>query len=176
MFYNFILVKINSDYCDYLRKYDVKVPYNKGSKELRPFVGVLFNIDDIKYFAPLSSPKLKHLKMHNTLDFYKIKNGKLGAINFNNMIPVTTNNYILLDIQHGSSDNELKYNELLREQLEWLNAHFNQVNSKAKKLYKLYLSNHLPKNIINRCCNFKLLEEKCQKYNQKKKIVQNVNV
>ena len=54
------IVKINSDYCDYLRKYDIRVPYNAGSKELRPFVGVLFCVNNIEYFAPLSSPKPKH--------------------------------------------------------------------------------------------------------------------
>lgn len=39
------------------------------------------------YFAPLSSPKPKHLKLKSKLDFLKIDNGKLGAIN--NMLPVT---------------------------------------------------------------------------------------
>ena len=32
-------------------------------KENRPFIGVLFQVENCKYFAPLSSPKLKHLKM-----------------------------------------------------------------------------------------------------------------
>ena len=29
-----ILVKIDSNYCDYLRKFDQKVPYNYDKKEL----------------------------------------------------------------------------------------------------------------------------------------------
>ena len=45
----------------------------------------LFKIEDCEYFAPLSSPKPKHKKMKNTIDFLKIKNGELGAVNFNNM-------------------------------------------------------------------------------------------
>lgn len=56
----FKIVKIDYKYCDYLRMFDSKVPYNAGSKELRPFVGILFMIDDMEYFAPLSSPKPKH--------------------------------------------------------------------------------------------------------------------
>ena len=52
-----ILVRLDTDYCNYLRKYDDKVPYNHGKKELRPFIGVLFNIGRLMYFAPLSSPK-----------------------------------------------------------------------------------------------------------------------
>ena len=70
MIINLKIVKVDSDYCDYLRKFDNKVAYNKNEKELRPFIGILFQIDTCKYFAPLSSPKLKHKNMKNTLDFY----------------------------------------------------------------------------------------------------------
>ena len=84
------LVTVNSKYCEYLRQYDYRVSFNSNEKETRPFVGILFEINEIKYFAPLSSPKPKHQKMKNTIDFYKIDSGKLGAINFNNMIPVPT--------------------------------------------------------------------------------------
>lgn len=63
------LVKIDTEYCNYLRQFDDKVPYNYDKKELRPFVGVLFKVNNIKYFAPLSSPKFKHLKLKNKLDF-----------------------------------------------------------------------------------------------------------
>lgn len=40
-----ILVKINSDYCDFLRTFDKRVPYNYNKKSNRPFVGVLFRVD-----------------------------------------------------------------------------------------------------------------------------------
>ena len=50
------LATVNSEYCDYLREFDYRVSYNANKKKLRPFVGVLFEIDKIKYFAPLSSP------------------------------------------------------------------------------------------------------------------------
>ena len=52
-----IVVRLDTEYCNYLRKFDNKVPYNYNEKELRPFVGVLFEVNDCKYFAPLSSPK-----------------------------------------------------------------------------------------------------------------------
>ena len=84
------IVRLDVQYCDYLRKFDNKVPYNCGEKELRPFIGVLFKVNDLMYFAPLSSPKTNHIKMKSKLDFFKLDNGKLGAINFNNMLPVTS--------------------------------------------------------------------------------------
>ncbi len=118
-----------------------------------------------KYFAPLSSPKKKHKKMKNTVDFFKIKNGELGAVNFNNMIPVNRNNYVLVDLHRNNlTISELKYQKLLREQLAWLNANYKQVKNKSCKLYQLYIDGKLSENIKARCCNFKLLEEKCLEY------------
>ena len=161
------IVIVNSDYCDYLRRYDNKVAYNKNEKELRPFIGILFKIDTYEYFAPLSSPKPKHKSMKNTLDFLKIKKGELGAVNFNNMIPVNPTDYALIDLDKKSlTVNELKYQKLLKEQLAWLNANYNQVKNKSFKLYQLYNNGRLPQNIRLRCCNFKLLEEKCAEYNK----------
>ena len=165
MIFNLKIVKVDSTYCDYLRKFDNKVVYNKNKKELRPFIGILFRIDDLEYFAPLTSPKPKHKKMKNKLDFFKIKNGELGADNFNNMIPVDSSNYSLIDLNNKNVDIEkLKYQKLLKEQLDWLNSNYNQLKNKSSKLYNLYNLGKLPKSIKTRCCNFKLLEEKCMEY------------
>ena len=80
-FYN-----IKDEYINYLKKYDAKVADNKKGK--RPYVGVVLEIEGIKYYTPFTLPKEKHRKMKNTKDFRKINQGIYGAINFNNMIPV----------------------------------------------------------------------------------------
>ena len=77
---------IQDDFIAFLRQYDSKVSENK--KQTRPYVGVILEINSLKYYAPLSAPKPKHKKMKNSKDFRKINNGIYGAINFNNMIPV----------------------------------------------------------------------------------------
>lgn len=165
MIRQFKIVRVNTDYCDYLRNFDSRVMYNMKEKELRPFVGVLFEFDGFEYFAPLSSPKPKHKNMKNTIDFFKIKGGDLGAINFNNMIPVNIENYVLIDLNKETTlANEEKYFKLLKKQLNWLNANYMQVKNKSLKLYQLYNMNKLSKNIMDRCCNFKLLEEKSKIY------------
>ena len=165
MILNFKLVKIDYKYCDYLRKYDSRVMYNNGKKELRPFVGVLFIINECEYFAPLTSPKIKHLKMKNTIDFMKIDHGILGAINFNNMIPVWKRNYKIIDINKDLNDDK-KYQKLLSEQLSWLNSNNIQVRNKSYKLYSAYKNNKLSNNIQNRCCNYLLLEKVGKEYNE----------
>ena len=167
MYKNFKIVKVDSKYCDFLRLYDDKVPYNAGIKELRPFVGVLFMVGKCEYFAPLSSPKPKHKKLKNKLDLIKIDEGNYGVINFNNMIPVTNNNYVEFDLNKKSNNKKEVFRlELLRNQLRWLTSNKKEVITKSKLLYDLYKNNKLPQNLKNRCCNFPLLEEKSKEYNK----------
>lgn len=66
------LVRVDQEYCNYLREYDNKVIYNANIKENRPFIGVLFEVGECKYFAPLSSQKEKHKTMKNKVDFLKL--------------------------------------------------------------------------------------------------------
>lgn len=167
MIRNFKIVKVDSKYCDYLRQFDNRVAYNAGSKEMRPFIGILFVVDGCEYFAPLSSPKVKHVHMKNNLDVVKIDKGNYGVVNFNNMIPVTPNNYELFDLNATPKDTyELKWQNLLKAQLLWLNKNIKNVKGKAFNLYDKYKNNKLDERIKKRCCNFILLEEKCKEYNK----------
>ena len=98
----------------------------------------------MKYFAPLSSPKQKHLKMKNDIDFYKLSNGKLGAINFNNMIPVPDGSYTLIGTKTQSlTYQEQKYKALLRNQLRWLNPDGEKLRDIASNLYMNRINNTL---------------------------------
>lgn len=120
----------------------------------------------MEYFAPLSSPKIKHLTLKNTIDLIKIDNGKYGVVNFNNMIPVFEKHYELFDLNSvPKNEKELQRQNLLKTQIRWLNKHQKIVKGKAVRLYNFYKRNRPPKRIQNSCCNFILLEEKCKHYN-----------
>ncbi len=161
------LVRIDTEYCNFLRQFDSRVPYNFNEKELGPFIGVLFEVNGCSYFAPLSSPKPKHLKMKNKLDFLRIDNGKLGAINFNNMLPIQQNNIIMIDLEKQYvTKSEQNYQKLLKEQIYWLNRNDEKLFSRAEGLYLKYKENKLDMKTRERCCNFMLLEEKCMDYNK----------
>ena len=157
------LVKIDVEYCNYLRKFDKKIVYNSEKKKNRPFLGILFQIDYIMYFAPLSSPKEKHLKMHDNIDFLKIDGGKLGVVNLNTMLPVQYDNIELINLTNKKVNK--KYIKLLTKQSYWINRYRNRLYSKAYKLYKNYYNDKLTSRIKERCCNYLLLEEKCFEYN-----------
>ena len=160
-------VLVDSNYCDYLRQSDLCVPYTMKEKASRPFVGVLMRIHGMSYYAPLSSPKPKHMTMKNQIDLLKIDGGKYGVINFNNMIPIHKNlvTGVNLTILSTDSPSEVQYKELLSNQLTWCNANKDAIVSKAQKLYDTITSHNGWESLIKRCCKFsddeRLLKEYC---------------
>ena len=164
---NLKLYIIENEYINYLRKFDNKVAYNKDKK--RPFIGVVYENHNHEYFAPLSSPKLKHKRLNpKALDIFKIKNGELGIININNMIPVP--DFVLIELLPTVKD--VKYKQLLIKQLTYINNHKRKLFKKVERYFSLYLKGNLSSNQIKRCCDFLVLEKKCEQY--KGKIKQNV--
>ena len=55
------LYEVDNNYIDYLKKFDNKVLHhsNPSYNHTRKYLGILFNINEFKYIAPLSSPKQK---------------------------------------------------------------------------------------------------------------------
>lgn len=142
-------------------------------KENRPFVGIIIIMEQKKYCVPLTSPKSKHDKMKNDLDFSKMfdkKNKLIGALNFNNMIPVSENFIKPINITPNKNDSpkDKIYKELLNNQLDWCNDNVENIVKKANKLYKFVTQTpEKSRNLTRRCCNFKKLEEVLAKYIQK---------
>lgn len=153
------IYNIRNDYVEFLKRYDAKVPDNKN--ERRPYVGVVLEIGNVSYYAPLSSPKSKHKKMKNGKDFRKINHGIYGAINFNNMIPV--NKLALISIDFRELEDE-KYKRLLQNQYRYIREDSKQIEKTAQNLHDLVFTedeqlNDNDKRIKQRCCNLPLLEK-----------------
>jgi len=155
---------IKDDFISFLRHYDSKVSENKN--QTRPYVGIVLEVNSIKYYAPFSSPKPKHKKMKNSKDFRKINNGVYGAINFNNMIPVLDSALIEIDI---ANIQDVQYRRLLQNQYNFIKADEKGILRTAENLRKLIfedennLSEH-DKIVKQRCCNLVLLEEKFREW------------
>ena len=153
------LYYIDNDYIDYLRQFDNKVYYNKSGT--RPYVGVVYMCNGYYYFAPLSSPKPKHLKMDpKALDIFKINHGKQGIVNVNNMIP--TPQACLKEAIANTIDPN--YKNLLITQTRYLNTDKIKLLDKVYQFQSLYKRKLLPKSVLDRCCDFALLEDKCKEY------------
>ncbi len=156
-FYN-----IDDKYIDYLYQFDDKVPYNKNQK--RPYIGVIIEIDNIKYFAPLFSPKSTHKKYSDNPTYIKIGQD-YGIIRFNNMIPVVGDVLTPIDF---NIIKDIKYKNLLMAQNNFIQQNTEKIRNVAKKLYKMVTVDK-KKFFVDISCNFKLLEEKVGIYDSDKK-------
>jgi protein AbiQ len=154
---------IDDAYIAHLKLVDSRVPENyKASK---PFIGVVLQINDFKYFAPLTSHKPKQDGIrHDSPTVVKLhergnEGNKLGMIQLNNMIPVPDQAIKPLDMAAQPSH----YARMLNKQHEYIKTVRTQINEKAQKLYKLVCvdKHHLFARIS---CDFQALEQALGKY------------
>lgn len=166
---------VDKDYVNYLKRFDDKVENIEYALKLKPYIGILININDFNYYVPISSPKAKHYKIKEGMDFVKImKNDKIiGVLNLNNMIPILDENIKMLKYKEidgyrkFSNDKDKKlYISFLSLELGLINKKLEKIKKNAIKLYNEKCENPESK-ISKRCCNFKLLEIKCKNYNEK---------
>lgn len=161
------LYRISEKYAKYISYQDKKVLKAFETKNKRPFIGIILEINEITYFAPLSSPKKKHENMKNSIDFIKINNGRDGVINLNNMIPIPKEQYVEINIKEEIQKDK-KYGIILKYQIKWCNENKNQIVNNAKKLYNLIINRKANLSLKNRCCNFKVLEIKLNQFIKEK--------
>jgi protein AbiQ len=156
---NLKIYYIDEGYINYLRQFDKNVAYNKNTT--RPYIGIVYTYNNHNYFAPLSSPKPKHKDINSkAIDIYKIKNGELGVVNINNMIPTPIEE--LTEVLPTITD--IKYKKMLEEQLTFLNNHKADLFKKISHFQNMFRKGHLSEKILERCCDFILLEEKMEQY------------
>lgn len=101
-----LFYEIENKYIDYLSKFSEHLFRNAKITQSysRKYIGVLFEINGFKYFAPLSSFKPKHKRLNETIDFIKI--GDMAVINLNNIFPVPDGFYSL---KNPKTEKNLKY-------------------------------------------------------------------
>ena len=148
---------VSDEYIQYLYQFDKKIPYNKNAK--RPYIGVVLNIEEFNYFAPLFSPKKTHSKYSDNPTYMKIGTS-YGIVRFNNMIPVPISELKYINI--NSIENK-KYQMLLIAQNHFIKLHTEKILKKALKLYTWVTINE-KEFFVNLNCNFKLLEKVSKMY------------
>lgn len=151
------LYVIEDEYVQYLSQYDKLVAFNKG--KTRPYVGIVFTINEMQYFAPLYSPKPQHSKYKENPSFIRIKEGELGIIRFSTMIPVPSKCVKLLELDKQ----EEKYKILLKQQIIYINQNEDKILRKANSLYSS-VTKHTNSFLESISCDFELLEDVCEKF------------
>jgi protein AbiQ len=156
---------VSDSYIAHLKGVEARVPDNYGGS--RAFVGIVLEINGLKYLAPLISHKPKQdripssapsaFKLHERTD----PTNKLGMICLNNMLPVTDDVIELLDI----SAQPARYQRMLYKQYEYIKVNITEIESRAQNLYKIVTVDQ-NKFFTSICCDFKVLEEACNSFNR----------
>ena len=119
---------INDSFVSSIKLIEPKIQDNYGGK--RPYIGVLLSINDLNYFAPLSSYKSKQDRINNITVFKLHEKGnpenKLGVIHLNNMFPVPYNqlNEVIIDINDS-------YGRMLQNQYEYILHYQEKIQKQA---------------------------------------------
>ncbi len=164
---------VNEEYIKYLRNFDKKVTIVKETGKARPYVGIVFEINEFKYFAPFSSPEkdsngnlteeyIRCFKSNSQVTYEKIENLKYGTIQINNMIPIPDSELISFEIDDIE---DINYKRILEDEFIYCDDNKVRIIKKAQKLYR-YVDVSKNPHFVNISCNFKLLEKKCKEYGQ----------
>lgn len=152
------IYRMRDDYIRFLNGIDPRVQYNKDGR--RPYVGVVLEIREHKYFVPMESPKPNHAKLRGNIHIMKLDGGKLGLLGFNNMVPALERHLIDYDID---AEPDVKYRNLLRNQLRFCNDHKAEIFDRAERTYRAVIKGKIPF-FVSISCNFRLLEEMYGEY------------
>lgn len=164
---------VSEEYVEYLSRYDKHIAYNKLEK--RPYIGVVLEVRNKHYFAPMFSPKNKHKSYKENFTFFRMwSNNKksLGVIRFSDMIPVPLECVQKFDID----TKRYGYKRLIEEQYSYINISSNviKIKEKASSLYDMVVSDensNKTRFYKKLSCNFKVLEEKCKEYEHQNELI-----
>ena len=160
------LYTVETKYINYLSNFQVHIWDNKENGNLRPYVGIVLNIGDYKYYAPLTSPKPKHNNMPERLDLIRLEYKKrlIAVINLNNIIPVSDRLISKIDMDNLT---DRKYKELLNIEIIQIRRKQSVILKNAKILYNKmtkFRNDSQNAKLVSICYDFHMLEQKLDEY------------
>jgi hypothetical protein len=167
----FNLVYIDDKYTDFLYNVaDSRVSFNNNKNYQRPYIGVVFALNNKYFFAPMTTSnkgeKLYLCPKAEDITFLPINNCQDGGVNFNNMIPVVEGVVHKADLVLKQSDPEWIYNKklhLLKAQ-RFIRKNTERIVEKAIYLYDMKTNGRLNYHFNRITCNFKRLESAAVHY------------
>lgn len=156
---------VDKNYIKYLSKFEKHISYNKDEiGHSRPYLGIILNVRNYEYFVPLYSYKEHYQKYKNNPSFFFVydrRNRPLAIIKFSAMIPVPKNVNVTDLLKYDEQDN--KYKDLIAAEYRYINSNKKEIYKRANKMY-IAVTKHKNNFLKTISCDFKLLEEKCIKY------------
>ena len=151
-----IVYDVDNDYRNYLRKYEPRV----SMKEERRFYGILVTNNGIDYCIPFTC-KIKKRSTKLTINI-RNKGGIIAQLLINNMIPVKEEVISIVDVKNDKQKEYLN-NEIIYLRKETI---INEILEKTEKVLKILEDEkHSDYQFFKQiCCDYQLLEQKCQEY------------
>ena len=167
------LYSVSDKYIKYLRQFENKIYDNKEEirTHKRKYLGIVLTVNGFNYYIPMSSPKKsdyldfeKKIIRKDTKTIIRIhEGGRLyGTLRISNMIPVPITE---LEPYFISNENDLKYKEVILGELRYINDNSDKIMKHAKIVYNQKVKN-IDIGYIKNTVDFKLLEEKMNKWNE----------
>lgn len=168
------LYSISDRYIKYLRNFDKRVYDNKEEtrNKTRKYLGIVFKINDLNYYIPMSSPKKSDYKDNeirkSIVPIIRItstqevepKKVLKGTLRLSNMIPVPESELTLYEPKLEKNSN---YKILVEKELEFINKNKLMIKKFANIIYNQKVKNY-DVSYIKNVVDFKLLEDKCIQY------------
>ena len=171
------LYSVSDEYINYLRKKFPRVYSNKEDNRVhtRKYLGTVIEIENHKYYIPLSSPKDKHdyvfIEGKKTIRKDSIivmrivsgtgENKELkGTLQIGTMIPVPDNAIELYDVKNESDQ---AYKDLINEEIIYIRKHEKMIVKNAKILYSKRKSGERNR-VVQDCLDFMALEVECDNW------------
>lgn len=176
------LYEISEEYINYLREKESLVLSPKENKRVhtRKYLGVVYNINNYKYFIPLSSPKENDYQIINgerkirksiipiVRITYKNDNGELelkGTLKINNMIPVPDCELQLYDVEN---EQDKFYKALVQKEILFIRKNRERIINNVNVLYTQKKEDKSSIGYLNYTVDFSLLEKLHDEFVEKK--------
>lgn len=160
---NLRFYEIDSGYIEYLSKYAPHLYRNSKDTQQneRKYIGIVLKVNNLNYFAPLTSAKRKHRYLKEGIDLIKIKN--YAVLNLNNMFPVPESVCKFVDF---STVLNPRYKDLLQAEYRYIKMIQEKIRKSACILYNHKVKYKESDSLSKRCNDYLLLEEKCKAYKE----------
>lgn len=186
-FENFGFYAINADYLEFLNNIDSEVYYNISYRQaVKPFIGIIIDMAEYKYFIPLTSAKEKHTKWKNSCDehflIYEVidkainiagdvykpySNDKkihvLSVLDIKKMIPVPNDAYERIIFEELDDE---RYQDLFKKEYAFCLSVKDKILARADKIYRYQKETKIVRHTY---CNFSYCENAMKQWLQSKK-------
>ncbi|MDD3416957.1 MAG: type III toxin-antitoxin system ToxN/AbiQ family toxin [Lachnospiraceae bacterium] len=169
---NLELYSVSDQYISYLRKTVPNVYSNKEGQRshTRKYLGIVFKIENYKYYIPLSSPKDSDYILQNgknvirksTLTILRIISEGIsgedelkGTVRISNMIPVPDSELELYDVEQ---ETDTTYKDLIQKELIFIRKSKKTIIKNAGLIYKQKKMGQCEAGYMNSILDFSVLE------------------